>query len=99
MFYTSLCYYEGLGCEKNYNEAVKLFQKILDSANGSIQLNDEYIYIYGITAKFLSNCFRYGRGIDEDLKIANELLRFAKETGYADVTIKEVMANLKQPKH
>ena len=99
MFYTSLCYYEGLGCEKNYNEAVKLFQKILDSTNGSIQLNDEYIYIYGITAKFLSNCFRYGRGIDEDLEIANELLRFAKETGYADVTIKEVMANLKQPKH
>lgn len=98
MFYTSLCYYEGLGCDKNYYEAVKLFQKILDSTNGSVQLDDENIHIYGITAKFLSNCFRYGRGIDEDLNVAEGLLQFAKRTGYDEITIKEVMTNMKRQK-
>lgn len=95
MFYTALCYYDGLGCEKDYNKAAMLFNKILNSNGTSVSLNDPNIGVYGVSAKFLSTCFRYGRGVEQNIEYSERLQNFSKKTGCYENTIRQIMDSMK----
>jgi len=95
LFYSALCYYEGLGCQKDYDRAVDYFFKILKPGE-KLSIEKEYNYVYGISAKFLGNCFRYGRGIDADQDMAKSCIDVAKQLGYENITVREVMDNIKR---
>lgn len=95
LYYSALCYYEGLGCQKDYNRAVEYFQRILKPGE-NISVDKEFAHVYGISAKFLGNCYRYGRGVDADQNLAQSFNDIAKKLGWEDITVREVMENLRR---
>lgn len=101
MFYTALCYYSGLGCEKNYNKAAILFDKILsnldtdENGNVTLSVDDPDVGVYGVSAKFLSTCFRYGRGVEQDIEYSDILQSFSEQAGIQEITIRQIISSIK----
>lgn len=97
-FYTALCYYDGMGCEKSFKKAVRYLTEIIPPG-GQIDVKKEYRIIYGVSARLLANCARYGRGIDVDIEFSNSLANIAKQLGCENITIRDVIDNIKRDKN
>ena len=61
-----MCYYEGYGVDVDYNKAVELFQKAIESDDPNAYYN-------------LARCYFYGRGVEQNVDKAKELAMKAKE--------------------
>ena len=61
-------YYNGLGVETNYSEAIKWYQKELERSRPAVSAYENTAIMY-----------RYGRGVEKDLDKSNELYKKAIE--------------------
>jgi len=66
-----LCYYEGKGVDKNYDEAVKWYRLAVEPGNEKAQNR-------------LGNCYYYGNGVEQDYVEAVKWFRMAAEQEYAE---------------
>ena len=64
------CYYEGKGVNSDYDKAAKYFM-----------MANEHDY-YGAAAFYLSKCYRFGRGVPQDVAKADSLQKEALEKGW-----------------
>ena len=66
-------YYEGHEVPIDYKLAARYFSLATKSDNDNIA---------GLANGMLSKCYRFGRGVEQDIQKANELLKAAKEKGW-----------------
>lgn len=88
-------YYSGLplaGGKKNHALAAKYFNKVLDI---KLEEDVERKDLRSVAAKRLSTLYRFGRGVAENTRKANELMTLAADFGNAEV--KDLLKKLNIP--
>lgn len=68
-----ILYYEGKGLVNDYKRAVSIFEAALKS---------EQAYVSGAAAFYLSKCYRFGRGVPQDIAKADAFQKEALEKGW-----------------
>lgn len=71
-YHVAVMYYEGLGVDKDYQTAIKMFRDCIDS---NIYKGEAYYY--------LGNCYSYGLFYEQDRNKANEYYQKAIEYGFS----------------
>lgn len=68
-FWLGNCFYDGIGCSQDYEEAMRMFQL------GSEEQEDSYCQLY------IARMYRDGKGVDKDIDAAKEWYEKAAENG------------------
>ena len=80
------CCYEGKGIPKDYSIAVKYFNMVYNNGYDAS----------GATAFYLSKCYRFGRGVPQDIAKADSLQKEALEKGWDEAkAIEDLLKNLR----